>query len=194
MASAGPYANLHIPPDKKPRQHPTTQFFTGQMPFLLPNQQCQSTEGLHEPNMSRNKTKNQSEVIQWIEWIVSASAVSMCKLSSMLLSWQLWKTLDTTDSALLERLTSCDVDVRSLFEVDREQQKSVTDADKQRLERYETEEFYLNVSAVVMPPLSTGPQRHYVLGLSVCLHVCIHYICVARLRHSPPGLPLTIDC
>jgi len=26
-------------------QHPTTQFFTGWMPFLPPNQQCQSTEG-----------------------------------------------------------------------------------------------------------------------------------------------------
>jgi len=25
-------------------QHPTTQFFTGRMPFLLPNQQRQSTE------------------------------------------------------------------------------------------------------------------------------------------------------
>ena len=29
----------------KPCQHPTTQFFTGQMPFLLPNQQHQRTEG-----------------------------------------------------------------------------------------------------------------------------------------------------
>jgi len=28
-----------------PRQHPTTQFFTGRMPFLPPNQQRQSTEG-----------------------------------------------------------------------------------------------------------------------------------------------------
>ena len=28
-----------------PRHHPTTQFFTGQMPFLPPNQQRQSTEG-----------------------------------------------------------------------------------------------------------------------------------------------------
>jgi len=26
-------------------QHPTTQFFTGRMPFLPPNQQRQSTEG-----------------------------------------------------------------------------------------------------------------------------------------------------
>jgi len=26
-------------------QHPTVQFFSGRMPFLPPNQQCQSTEG-----------------------------------------------------------------------------------------------------------------------------------------------------
>jgi len=33
------------PPDRQPRQHPTTQLFTGRMPCLLPNQQRQSTEG-----------------------------------------------------------------------------------------------------------------------------------------------------
>ena len=33
------------PHPRQPRQHPTTQFFTGQMPFLPPNQQHQSTEG-----------------------------------------------------------------------------------------------------------------------------------------------------
>ena len=44
VASAGPYANLHLAPDRQPRQHPTTQFFTGWMPFLPPNQQRQSTE------------------------------------------------------------------------------------------------------------------------------------------------------
>jgi len=43
VASAGPYASLHIAPDRQPRQQPTTQFFTGRMPFLPPNQQCQST-------------------------------------------------------------------------------------------------------------------------------------------------------
>jgi len=32
---------------RQPRQHPTTQFFTGRMPFLPPNQQRQSTEGKH---------------------------------------------------------------------------------------------------------------------------------------------------
>jgi len=31
--------------DNQPHQHPTTQLFTGRMPFLPPNQQCQSTEG-----------------------------------------------------------------------------------------------------------------------------------------------------
>ena len=46
VASAGPHANLHLTPDRQPRQHPTTQFFTGRMPFLPPNQQCQSTEGM----------------------------------------------------------------------------------------------------------------------------------------------------
>jgi len=29
------------------RQHPTTQFFTGRLPFLPPNQQRQSTEGTY---------------------------------------------------------------------------------------------------------------------------------------------------
>ena len=46
MASAGPYASLHLAPDRQPHQHPTSQFFTGRMPFLPPNQQRQSTEGI----------------------------------------------------------------------------------------------------------------------------------------------------
>jgi len=33
------------PCSRQPCQHPTTQFFTGWMPFLSPNQQRQSTEG-----------------------------------------------------------------------------------------------------------------------------------------------------
>jgi len=37
VASAGPYANLHLDPDTQPRRHPTTQYFTGWMPFLPPN-------------------------------------------------------------------------------------------------------------------------------------------------------------
>ena len=45
VASAGPYASLHLAPDRQPLQHPTTQFSTGRMPFLPPNQQRQSTEG-----------------------------------------------------------------------------------------------------------------------------------------------------
>jgi len=46
VASAGSYANnLHLAPDRLPHQHLITQFFTGRMLFLTPNQQCQSTEG-----------------------------------------------------------------------------------------------------------------------------------------------------
>ena len=45
VASAGPYASLHLAPDRQPRQHPALSFFTGWMPFLPPNQQRQCTEG-----------------------------------------------------------------------------------------------------------------------------------------------------
>ena len=36
----------HLAPDRPPRQYPTAQFFTGWMPFLTPNQQRQTTEGI----------------------------------------------------------------------------------------------------------------------------------------------------
>jgi len=49
------------PHPRQPRPHPTSQFFTGRMPFLLPNQQCQSTEGKSHNKkvniMYRNMTK-----------------------------------------------------------------------------------------------------------------------------------------
>ena len=41
-------------------QHPTFQFFTGQMPFLLPTQQCQSTEGLSKYDSN-----------EWLSYLVS---------------------------------------------------------------------------------------------------------------------------
>jgi len=48
VASAGPYASLHLAADRQPRQRLITQFSTGRMPFLPPNQQRQSTEGIQE--------------------------------------------------------------------------------------------------------------------------------------------------
>jgi len=45
VASAGPDASLHLAPDKKSCQHPTTQFFYRPDPFQPPNQQCQSIDG-----------------------------------------------------------------------------------------------------------------------------------------------------
>jgi len=48
VVSAGPYANLHLAPDRYPFQHPTTQFFTGRVLFLSPIQQRQSTEGIRD--------------------------------------------------------------------------------------------------------------------------------------------------
>jgi len=57
VASAGPHASLHLAPDRQPHQHPTTLFFTGRMPFLLPNQQRQSTEG-HDITLARSRLTN----------------------------------------------------------------------------------------------------------------------------------------
>ena len=48
MESAGPYASLHL----------TTLFFTGQMPFLPPNQQRQSTEGMFDNIIHENFQSN----------------------------------------------------------------------------------------------------------------------------------------
>ena len=41
-------------------QHPTSQFFTGRMPFLPPNQQRQSTEGTHYWNYTMNNAQHTS--------------------------------------------------------------------------------------------------------------------------------------
>ena len=47
VASAGLHAKSASHP-RQPHQHPTTQFFTGRMPFLPPNQQRQSIKCMHQ--------------------------------------------------------------------------------------------------------------------------------------------------
>ena len=46
MVSAGPYANMHLAQTDNYASIPP-EFFTGRMPFLPPNQQRQSTEGIY---------------------------------------------------------------------------------------------------------------------------------------------------
>jgi len=46
VASAGPYANLHLAQTDNHASMPPVRFFTGHMPFLPSNQQHQSTEGI----------------------------------------------------------------------------------------------------------------------------------------------------
>jgi len=52
---------------RQPRQHPTTQFFTGRMPFLPPNQQRQSTEGKYQFTkvLCKNNVWNHTKLKQW---------------------------------------------------------------------------------------------------------------------------------
>jgi len=58
VASAGPYASLHLAPDRQPCQHTTAQFFTGWMPFLPPNQQSKSTDGTEQQYNEKNHNIN----------------------------------------------------------------------------------------------------------------------------------------
>jgi len=44
-SAAGLYATLHLAPDNHASTPPLGFFLAGRMPFLLPNQQRQSTEG-----------------------------------------------------------------------------------------------------------------------------------------------------
>jgi len=59
VASAGPYACLHLAPEVTITHNhastPPLKFFTDRMPFLLPSQQRQSTEGIGEKTMKREK-------------------------------------------------------------------------------------------------------------------------------------------
>jgi len=65
VASAGPYANhLHLTPDRYPCQHVITQFFTGQIFFMMPNQQCQSTEGKNNKYYYLSRIVKRTFIIQ----------------------------------------------------------------------------------------------------------------------------------
>jgi len=57
MASAEPYANLNLAPGDNHASIVPLSFFTGWMPFLLPNQQ-QSTEGIYLVTMKFHFKQN----------------------------------------------------------------------------------------------------------------------------------------
>jgi len=44
VASAGPYASLHLAPDRQPRQHPTTQFLQAGCPSFRPTNSVKAVD------------------------------------------------------------------------------------------------------------------------------------------------------
>jgi len=65
VASAGPYASLHLAADRQPHQHLTTQvFFTGRLPFLPPNQQRQELKALLNDYALYKSTHSLSDVVE----------------------------------------------------------------------------------------------------------------------------------
>ena len=54
VASAGPYASLDLTPDRQKHQHPTTLFFTGQMPFLSSCRPTNSVKALKATSVNND--------------------------------------------------------------------------------------------------------------------------------------------
>jgi len=46
VASAGPYASLHLAPDRQPRQHPTTRFLQAGCPSGHPTNSVKALKAL----------------------------------------------------------------------------------------------------------------------------------------------------
>jgi len=90
VASAGPYASLHLAPDRQPRQHPTTQFLQAGCPS------CHPTNSVKAPKEPRE-----------IHTVVSLSqsVTILLLLSSYCLHCYGW-ALERA-SACIDRLTRC---------------------------------------------------------------------------------------
>jgi len=60
------------PHPRQPRQHPTTQFFTGWMPFLPPNQQHQSTEDVTVEQQKNRNFASQMTLKLWLNMLMTS--------------------------------------------------------------------------------------------------------------------------
>jgi len=80
VASAGPYANnLHLAACSR-HQHFITQFFTGRMLFLAPNQQCQSTEGSPKQLVNIYHRKESIHIYICTNYVFSAASTGIPSL------------------------------------------------------------------------------------------------------------------
>jgi len=59
VASAGPYASLHLAPDRQPRQHPTTRFLQAGCPSCRPTN---SIKALKATNMQQQQYATQKGI------------------------------------------------------------------------------------------------------------------------------------
>ena len=55
VASAGPYASLHLAPDRQPRQHPTTRFLRAGCPSCRPTNSIKALKALVSPGKRADK-------------------------------------------------------------------------------------------------------------------------------------------
>ena len=81
MASAGLYASLHLIADNH-ANIPPLSFFTGRMPYLPPNQQCQSTEGTYAHNTIFQTYKSKNKFRNTKKGLSHLTKLSKCTLGS----------------------------------------------------------------------------------------------------------------
>jgi len=54
VASVGPYASLHLAPDRKPRQHPTTMFLQAGCPSCHPTNSVKALKATKSNKTMKN--------------------------------------------------------------------------------------------------------------------------------------------
>ena len=85
MSSAWPHANLHLylSPDRQPCQHPTTQFLTGRIPFLLPNKQMKCCRLW---DLTQNTDRNENQFLEIVNLTINTHTIVL------LLFWNMSET------------------------------------------------------------------------------------------------------
>ena len=99
MASAGPYASLHLAPDRYHTSTSPLSFFTGRMPILPPNQQRQSIEGKKQYIYSAeiNQKSNQKRITHQSPYGAKTLVQTMfMNVLPLRPSSQRWERLDPT--------------------------------------------------------------------------------------------------
>ena len=94
MASAEPYANLHIAPDKWPHQHPTTQFFQAGCPSCRPTNSVKALKEASDNLVINGIISCKSADVPWSVCVL-VTTVNFTKMTELIkLPFLVWPYMD----------------------------------------------------------------------------------------------------